>query len=193
MGQTISIAPEIWARVRHLAFDTQSTASKLTEMALIEYLDRIDKPPARLAVAQDPPKRYFNEPQEEITPRSIDRAAFGLPPRESLVPDAVVPVIEQELRQVVHKYDPAAMMSDPLLRESVSGQDALPPPAKRTPDYGAVEEVLGGKAVGGPIIINDPKEVAKRVGAAMDAAVATSQPRPFTPVPKPVRKPRPKR
>ena len=47
--QKISISPEIWARVRRRAFDTATTASKLTEVALAEYLDREDKPRAGAA------------------------------------------------------------------------------------------------------------------------------------------------
>jgi hypothetical protein len=45
--QQISIDPELWARARRKAFDIRSTATKIVEAALTEYLDRLDeKPPA---------------------------------------------------------------------------------------------------------------------------------------------------
>lgn len=135
----------MWTQIRHLAFDRQTTASKIVETALQEWLDRDsrgDKPRAGAAIRE-------HKPSPTPIARVVDvietehGVAITTAPWDSVVPDAVIPVIEDELR-------------GPLLRESFVGQGA--------------------------------QEMVEKA-----AALAAQKEREFTPVPKPVRKPRPKR
>jgi hypothetical protein len=142
--QRISLDPALWNRTRRRAFDTGTTATALVSLALAEYLDRTEKPQGRLA----DPQFVTLDPSQQVPP-------------ESLIPEAVIPVIDRELRRgmkEVELYEVSVTADKMPWDGPVIVQDALPPAA----------------------VINDPKEV----GAAI-AKVALAAGREFHPVPKP--------
>jgi predicted transcriptional regulator len=163
MGQTISITPEIWARVRHLAFDTQSTASKLTEMALIEYLDRVDRDHrGRLATTEEAPK-----------------AGSGAPPWIAPASGSIIPPL----------MGLAARPGKPVVSIAPPADEGLVPASAVI--VGADEGVSGGgRSVtiedGGYKLT--PEALAKRA-----AELATAKGVEFHPVPKPASKPKARR
>ena len=213
--QRVSLDPALWNRTRRLAFDTGTTASRLVETALAEFLDRQEKPPAKVAGegppddawatllaphakqhvplpahdSQRPSITYTGKPIARMT--GVEEVEGGLvfhaelletsvvadPPHPdwkvqapgggSVVPDAVVPEIEQRIR------------------------GGLPPAAVANGGTATITSEIHVPAEGPPVItkqltVNDPK-------TAVEALALLRNPATFSPVPKPVRKARPKR
>jgi predicted transcriptional regulator len=100
VGQTISIDPKMWATIRKLAFDRQTTASKIVEAALTEWFDRengVDKLRAGSATLRE----NHNVPKPIARVVSVETSAKGVTiaaapwdepetPKDDLPPPAVV-------------------------------------------------------------------------------------------------------
>lgn len=177
MGQTISIDPAMWATIRKMAFDRQTTASKLVEAALTEYLAKQQKPPARLAtkVGDDP------DTKAELTRVATQTG--------HVIPEAVVPAIESRLRgerQVTmvapwEKGGEITTHDKPIAKVTKVTETAagLTVEAERVSPKVGVGAVIVGEDGPEPIVVSTPEE-------AKAAVAALPQRRAFTPVPKPV-------
>ena len=132
MGQQISIDPQLWAQTRRLAFDTSTTASRIVETALAEYLTRVGEPPAELATTKKPRRPIENDPPgPEFYPAAGEKIRL--------------PGLRDEADQ--RPLDPR--LGAPW-DEVTKPIDALAPPAS---ENGAMNE---------PVVVNDPQVAAAR-------------------------------
>jgi hypothetical protein len=162
--QKISISPEIWARTRRQAFDTGSTASKLTEMALIEYLDRVDR---------DRRGRVANT--EEAPPK----AGTGAPPWIAPASGSIIPPL---MGSAARPSKPVVSIAPPADAGLVSAAAAI---------VGFDEGVAGGDRT---VVIEDGQyKLTPDAMAAKATQLATAKGVEFHPVPKPTSKPKPTR
>jgi len=155
VGQTISIDPKMWATIRKLAFDRQTTASKIVETALTEWQNRENggnKPRAGLATVKD-----YTPPVKPI---------------------ARVVAVEEDERGVTVTAMP--WDEQPTATITVEDVEKLDKATAAAPAHRTVIEDGQYKL--------SPEAMARRA-----AQLAAQKGREFNPVPKPVRKPRPKR
>jgi hypothetical protein len=176
----LSLPDEIWTRVRMRALKDGTSATKIVEAALLQWFEKLDraepdKARRREGLAAEPdPIVKFKEARLDEVSVTKDEMPWG---PSSVIPDAVIPAIEKKLRG-----EPAIAL------------DALPPPAVVSIANGESATITsemhipaeGSATITDVRVIKDPKEA----GAAVRAVAAGRE---FHPVPKPVRKPRPKR
>jgi hypothetical protein len=167
MAQTISLDPRTWAKVRIMAFERSTSASKLVAQAVDEFLAReLGKPQGQLATEPDPIAKFMEARLDEVSVISDVKlyetsiVKDPLPGREFKLsqPVPIEGMPWDEAKTKVESGQAAILQGN-----AVTAQDALPPPA----------------------VIKDPKEV----GAAIKAVAPGRE---FHPVPKPAstRKPR---
>lgn len=167
--QKISIDPELWARTRRKAFDLKTTASKLVEEGLSQYLDQLDIP----GEMREPRERLATATATATTATATTTAP---PPHKTI---GLNPTGQRAVDQLR-----SAPWNDPVpvaVAES-AGSVAIAPSANNEKDgFGAAAVVVPD---GASKIINDPQ-----VAAAMATQRAQLAGRTIHPVPKPEKKP----
>ena len=172
MAQTISIDPMIWATIRKLAFDQQTSASKLVEAAISEYLERREKDRDGLATEPDTHEVYVEFRKDGVIkpiasgPGKLKldgpTGQLAAPPWADPPPVAIAPSANDK----GDSFGAAALIVPVTGGGSVVADAVIPALEKRLTD--------------GPKIINDPQ-----VAAAVATQQAQLAGRVFHPVPKP--------